>query len=158
MDITFKTDGAHFNLRVAAVILDGGKVLAMTDERSPYFYLPGGKIALNETSEEAVLRELREELGIEAAVVRPIYIAQSFFTEEGSGENFHEICFYLLIDCRDTDLVSRGESFIIKERHHTLEFKWLDVNALESAYFYPVFLRDRLKNLPEGVEVITERR
>lgn len=158
MDITFKTDEARFNLRVAAVILDGGKVFAMTDERSPYFYLPGGKIALGETAEEAALRELREELGIEAKIVRPLYIAQSFFTEEGSGENFHEICFYLLMDCTDTDLGSRGESFIIKERHHTLEFKWLDVDSLEDAYFYPVFLRDRLKALPEGVEVITERR
>ena len=83
MDITFKTEGARFNLRAAAVIIRDGKVLAMSDERSPYFYLPGGKIALGETAEEAALRELREELGIEAKLVRPLYIAQSFFTEEG---------------------------------------------------------------------------
>ncbi|MBR5948726.1 MAG: NUDIX domain-containing protein [Clostridia bacterium] len=158
MDITFKTEGARFNLRAAAIMINDGKVLAMSDERSPYFYLPGGKIALNETAEEAALRELREELGIEGSVVRPLYIAQSFFTEEGSGERFHEICFYLLVDCSSTDLLSRGESFIINERHHTLEFKWLDVNALEDAYFYPTFLRERMKNLPEGVEMITERR
>lgn len=158
MDISFKTEGARFNLRTAAIILNEDRVLAMSDERSPYFYLPGGKIALNETAEEAALRELREELGIEGSVVRPLYIAQSFFTEEGSGENFHEICFYLLVDCSITDLLSRGESFIIKERHHTLEFKWLDVNALEDAYFYPTFLRTRLKKLPEGVGMITERR
>lgn len=158
MDITFRTDGARFNLRAAAVIVNENRVLAMSDERSPYFYLPGGKIALGETAEEAALRELREELGIEAKVVRPLYIAQSFFTEEGSGENFHEICFYILIDCSDTDLISRGESFIIKERHHTLEFKWLNVDSLEEAYFYPTFLRKRLKELPEGVEMITERR
>jgi len=158
MDITFKTDGARFNLRAAAVIMNENKVLAMSDERSPYFYLPGGKIALGETAEEASLRELREELGIEAKVVRPLYIAQSFFTEEGSGENFHEICFYILIDCSETDLASRGKSFIIKERHHTLEFKWLDVADLENEYFYPTFLRERMKKLPEGVEMITERR
>lgn len=158
MDITFKTEGARFNLRAAAVIINENRVLAMSDERSPYFYLPGGKIALGETAEEAALRELREELGIEAKVVRPLYIAQSFFTEEGSGESFHEVCFYILIDCSDTDLVSRGESFIIKERHHTLEFRWLDVDNLENEYFYPTFLRERMKKLPEGVEMITERR
>ena len=158
MDITFRTDGARFNLRAAAVIVNENRVLAMSDERSPYFYLPGGKIALGETAEEAALRELREELGIEAKVVRPLYVAQSFFTEEGSGESFHEICFYILIDCSDTDLASRGESFIIKERHHTLEFKWLDVADLENEYFYPTFLRERMKELPEGVEMIAERR
>lgn len=158
MDITFKTEGKRFNLRAAAVIMNENRVLAMSDERSPYFYLPGGKIALGETAEEAALRELREELGIEAKVVRPLYIAQSFFTEEGSGESFHEICFYILIDCSDTDLISRGKSFIIKERHHTLEFKWLDVADLENEYFYPTFLRERMKKLPAGVEMITERR
>ena len=158
MDITFKTEGSRFNLRAAAIMINDGKVLAMSDERSPYFYLPGGKIALGETAEEAALRELREELGVEAAVVRPLYIAQSFFTEEGSGESFHEICFYLLIDCSNTDLVSRGESFIIKERHHTLEFRWLDVDNLENEYFYPAFLRKRMEELPESVELITERR
>lgn len=158
MDITFKTEGTRFNLRAAAVIMNENRVLAMSDERSPYFYLPGGKIALGETAEEAALRELREELGIEAKVVRPLYIAQSFFTEEGSGESFHEICFYILIDCSDTDLISRGKSFIIKERHHTLEFRWLDVDSLENEYFYPTFLRERMKKLPEGVEIITERR
>lgn len=158
MDITFKTEGKRFNLRAAAVIMNENRVLAMSDERSPYFYLPGGKIALDETAEEAALRELREELGIEAKVVRPLYIAQSFFTEEGSGESFHEICFYILIDCSDTDLASRGESFIINERHHTLEFRWLDVDSLENEYFYPTFLRKRMKSLPESVEMITERR
>ncbi len=149
MDITFKTEGTRFNLRAAAVIMNENRVLAMSDERSPYFYLPGGKIALGETAEEAALRELREELGIEAKVVRPLYVAQSFFTEEGSGESFHEICFYILIDCSDTDLASRGKSFIING---------LDVADLENEYFYPTFLRKRMKELPAGVEIITERR
>ncbi len=156
MDISFKTDGARFNLRAAAVIVNNEKLLAMTDERSPYFYLPGGKIALGETAEQAVLRELREELNIEASVIRPLYIAQSFFTEEGSGERFHEICFYILVDCANTALVSRGESFIINERHHTLEFEWLDIAGIENEYFYPVFLRKRLRELPKSVEIITE--
>ena len=56
MDISFKAGNEKFNYRVCAVILHAGKILAMHDERSPYFYLPGGRVKLGETAEEAVLR------------------------------------------------------------------------------------------------------
>ena len=156
MDVSFKTDDGRFNLRVAAIILNGGKVLAMSDERSPYYYRPGGKIAFGETAETAVLRELREELGIEAKVVRPLYIAQSFFNEEGSKEHFHEICFYFLVDASETDLLSRGEGFRLQERHHSLQFEWLEIARLEKTYFYPLFLKTRLADLPASPQLVTE--
>ena len=64
MDITFKTDSGIFNYRVCAMILHDGKILAMQDDRSPYYYLPGGRVAMGESAEDAVLREVQEELGI----------------------------------------------------------------------------------------------
>lgn len=45
VDISFKAGNEKFNYRVCAVILHGGKILAMHDERSPYFYLPGAASA-----------------------------------------------------------------------------------------------------------------
>ena len=62
MDITFLTDTGRFNYRVCAVMLNENKILAMQDERSPYYYLPGGRVSLHETAENAVLREIKEEL------------------------------------------------------------------------------------------------
>ena len=47
MDITFKTSEGKFNYRVCAVIINDDKILAMQDERSPYYYLPGGRVSLN---------------------------------------------------------------------------------------------------------------
>ena len=38
MDITFKTSEGKFNYRVCAMIIAENKILAMHDERSPYFY------------------------------------------------------------------------------------------------------------------------
>lgn len=71
MDISFQNGNAKFNYRACAVILQEGKILAMRDERSPYFYLPGGRVQMGETAEQAVLRELAEELRISARIVRP---------------------------------------------------------------------------------------
>ena len=82
MDITFETEAGRFNYRVCAVLLDRGRILAMHDERSPYFYLPGGRVRMGERAEDAVLREVREELGIEARILRPLWLSQSFFTED----------------------------------------------------------------------------
>lgn len=38
------------------MIISDGKILAMHDERSPYCYLPGGRVEMGETAESAVIR------------------------------------------------------------------------------------------------------
>ena len=43
MDLTFQTDSGVFNYRVCAMILHDNRILAMQDDRSPYYYLPGGR-------------------------------------------------------------------------------------------------------------------
>ena len=108
MDITFETEAGRFNYRVCAVLLDRGRILAMHDERSPYFYLPGGRVRMGERAEDAVLREVREELGIEARILRPLWLSQSFFNEDVVRVDYHELCLYFLLDAAGTDLLSRG--------------------------------------------------
>ena len=66
MDLTFKTEEGMFNCRVCAVFLHDGKLLVIGGQHPPYYYLPGGRVQLHEPMETAVLREVREELGIEA--------------------------------------------------------------------------------------------
>ena len=156
MDITFRTPEGRFNYRVCAITVDGERLLAMKDERSPYFYLPGGRVSLHETAEDAVLREVREELGIEAHIVRPLWFNQAFFMEKVSGERFHELCIYYLLDISKTDLLSRGDRFDGIERHHTHRFTWLSFDEVEREYIYPIFIRKQIRKLPEAFEMIAE--
>lgn len=67
MDIKFEVDGYKFNIRSSCIIKDKShsKVLltnmrAITDHEA--FVLPGGRIELLENSEEAIKREIEEEL------------------------------------------------------------------------------------------------
>lgn len=154
MDITFKTEQGRFNYRVCGMIIHDNKILAMHDERSPYYYLPGGRVQLGETVEDAVLREIREELEINAAIVRPLWFNQGFFTEDVSGEQFHEICLYFLMDISHTDLLSKGEQFALNERNHRHTFEWLDFDRLKDEYFYPIFLKEKIWDLPEHLTMI----
>ena len=128
----------------------------MHDDRSPYYYLPGGRVAMGETSENAVIREVQEELGITPKIVRPLWLNQAFFTEDVDNIRYHELCIYFLMDISNTDLLERGNPFTSKEGHRTHIFEWLAVERLKNEYFYPLFLKKDIFNLPNAFTIRTE--
>lgn len=156
MDISFKAEDKKFNYRVCAIILYNGKILAMRDERSPYFYLPGGRVELGETAEQAVIREVEEELNITAKIDRPLWLNQAFFKEEVDHLNYHELCIYFLMDISDTDLLTKGERFTMLEGNHVHDYEWLEFERLKKEYFYPIFLKEAIFDLPEFFTIRTE--
>ena len=156
MDISFNQENQRFNYRACAMIISENRILAMHDERSPYFYLPGGRVKMGETAEQAVVREIWEELGVKLKIARPLWLNQAFFTEEVDGIRYHELCIYFLMDSSNTDLSERGNSFIRMEGKHTHVFEWLEFDRLKNEYFYPIFLKNQIFNLPQEFTIRTE--
>lgn len=156
MDISFRYDNQKFNYRVCAMIISDNKILAMHDERSPYFYLPGGRVTVGETAEQAVIREVQEELGVIPKILRPLWLNQAFFTEDVDHLRYHELCIYFLMDLSETDLLAKGNRFTLREGQHTHEFEWLEFGRLKDEYFYPRFLKKDIFNLPDEFTIRTE--
>ena len=156
MNVSFKIDNEKFNYRVCAMMISDGKILVMHDERSPYYYLPGGRVEIGETAENAVIREIQEELGVTAKIDRPLWLNQAFFTEDVDNLHYHELCIYFLMDIKDTDLLSRGEKFTTNEGKRVHSFKWLEFDRLKDEYFYPIFLKKEIFNLPDVFTIRTE--
>lgn len=119
MDLSFKCDNKKFNYRVCAMIISDNRILAMHDEHSPYFYLPGGRVSMGETAEQAIIREMLEELGTTPKIIRPVWLNQAFFTEDVTNLCYHELCIYFLMDISGTDLLNKGDKFTKAKGKHT---------------------------------------
>ncbi|MFR5876370.1 MAG: NUDIX hydrolase [Eubacterium sp.] len=157
MDLTFKTEQGIFNYRVCAIIINDNKLLAMKNDRSPYYYLPGGRVEIHETAEDAVLREIKEELCVDAEIIRPLWFNQGFFIEDTTQERFHELCIYYLFDVSNTDLINTDSIFVTRKSKHNEVFHWLDIDSLKNQYLYPLFIKDKINALPEHFEILTEK-
>lgn len=101
-------DGARRMLLVAACALidaDGRVLLTQRPEgksMAGLWEFPGGKVEMGETAEEALIRELREELGIETKVA---CLAPLTFASHAYGD-FHLLM--PLFVCRRYEGIARG--------------------------------------------------
>ena len=84
------------------------------------------------------------------------YIMPSFFTEDVTNLCYHELCIYFLMDISGTDLLNKGDKFTKAEGKHTHVFEWLEFSKLKDEYFYPLFLKKAIYDLPDEFTLRTE--
>ena len=109
---------------VAAVIVDHGRVFATQrgyGDWKDYWEFPGGKIELGETPEEALRREIREELDTGIAVKEKITTIEYDYPE-----------FHLSMDCFLAE-VTEG-SLVLKEHEAA---RWLRNDELDTVRWLP---------------------
>jgi len=155
MDISFKTLEGRFNYRVAGLIVRDNKLLIMQDQGQPYYYVPGGRIKMNEKSEDAVKREIREELGIEVNVNRMLWVNENFFEVETLQERFHEVCFFYLLEIEDENALTHSE-FVVDEEGKIHTYYWKNLEEIKYINLYPQFLREKVVDLPLHIKHIVE--
>jgi ADP-ribose pyrophosphatase YjhB (NUDIX family) len=135
--ICFDVDGARFQLRAAAVVVCDGRLLLHRAAGDPFWSLPGGRVEAGEPGERAVLRELREEIGVADAVVeRTLGVVENFF--EHAGLRWHEVGFVFAVASPELARRARAaDGFEGIEGHVRLEFRWFECAALASLEIYP---------------------
>ncbi|MCB2153674.1 NUDIX domain-containing protein [bacterium] len=154
VDLTFKTGKGNLNIRVGAIIIDDGKLL-MVKDTSPYFYSVGGRVRINETSEEAVVREVLEETGLELEIDRLGFIHENLFKEDLTEEQFHEITFFYYMKNRG-DVKPKFTSFA--EAGVEVSLHWIPLEEVSGTYLYPEFFKTMLDSKSDKIEhVITKQ-
>ena len=144
--IKMKTERLNFKFRVSGIIIKDNKILLVDMDDSNFLCLPGGYVELGETTEEACLRELEEEVGKKFKIDEYCGVIENFFRNK-FNKNIHEISFYYTLtpleklDTTNFTLMENNKGNIIK-----LDFKWVDIEELEKYDIRPNFLKMILKN------------
>lgn len=120
-------------LIVRALIIRNRKILVCKSGVSNYFFLPGGHIEFGETMQEALSRELSEEMGAKVVKARFIGGVENLFIQNGVKK--HEISFAFQVKI-DIDTV------ISKEEH--ISFSWLAMDEFIEAQVLPPALKDAI--------------
>lgn len=143
--------GVRFNYRVAGVCIDEGHVLLYTAPSVDFWFLPGGRVEVGERSEQALVREVEEELGVRVSIGELLWVAENFF---GLAPLYHELGFYYQVALppgspyQDKTRVYRSPTEVGDEA----TLRWFPLATLRQVNLLPAFLKDSLRHLPPGTK------
>jgi ADP-ribose pyrophosphatase YjhB (NUDIX family) len=153
--ITFAQNGTRFNYRVAGVCIEDDHILLWGAEGEDFWTLPGGRCEMGESSTEALLRELREELRLEVKIGRLLWVAENFFRFDDT--DFHELGLIYEVSLPVAGHLQKGNTYRTTDGANEIKFEWFPLAELKSVRLVPSFLQDSLLQLPESPQRIEHR-
>ena len=135
-DFRTKVDRTVFGVRATALIIKDSRMLVIEDKDG--FYTIGGAIRVNEATEDAVIREVKEELGVISKVGQLAFVVENRF--EQAGVHYHNIEFHYLVDLLE------DAPLTMQEDAKPLPCQWLALDDLYTVNLKPAFLKTTLPN------------
>ena len=145
MDLKIKTEKEEFHARACGIIKQKNSFLIMRVNKTPYYHIPGGYIEIGEDSKQAVIREIKEEIGCDIEKAELFAIQENFWTR--NDKKCHGIEFYYIIkpkceiEVKDYQRIEND-----KGEEKLLDFKWITPEELKDVDLKPNNIRDMLIN------------
>jgi len=134
---------------VAAVILNqSGRMLMVRKRDTAMFMHPGGKFEEGETSEEAIVRELREELGFELGTGDFQYVGR--FAADAANEPGHRVDCDVLLTVVEEEGVAAAE---------IEELLWIDPRDMDDIRVAPLtssVLRAYVRTMSSAIQGLSD--
>ena len=152
-DLTIDLAEGRLNCRAGGIIIHKGKVLFHKNTQDTYYALIGGRVQICESSDDTVIRELKEELGKEVEITGYIATVENFFNAK--GKKYHEILFVHkaeFIDENDKKILETLQN-IENDKENHVQYEWIDINDIDKYDIRPSVIKDVLKsnNFPTHV-------
>ena len=139
MIITMTEEGIRFGGRVGAIIFNENKTKILLENQNDKLYMfPGGRIDVHEDSQNAIERELKEELNI-TADLKLKYIVEMFL--KSPRTKYHEIGFYFITQIDEKVIQSNFKSL-----DGDSNFVWVPIEKLEQYNVLAKPIKDKVFN------------
>ena len=135
-DIKVKDENGKFRLRVSGMLIKNNKLLVHETQKFKGYCLPGGHVEVGESTKQAILREMKEELNIDVEIIDLFCINENIYNVDETASQ--EINYYYNLKCLTplSDL-----PFSVKEIDKGIEkehkFDWIDISELCDKNFKP---------------------
>ena len=143
-DIIINDDESNFkfNFRVAGIFVNDSKILFQKCEKDNYYSLIGGRVKYGETTIEALIREIQEEIGIKVnkKEIKLINVSENFF--KYNGKEFHELLFIYKINNKQIDQISEIKTL---DKTNVVN-KWYDISKLNVMDVRPNIITNLIEN------------
>ncbi len=156
-DMCISCDEGFINIRVGAIILKDGHFLMAGNDQVDYLYSVGGRLKFGETAEEAVVREVLEETGVQMDIDHLGFVHECYFMgdfPDKLGKTIYELSFYFYMKVPD-DFEPVSNSFT--ENDHNEYLEWVSADTTKT--IYPAFFRTELNIAEQTVKhFVTDER
>lgn len=122
----------HIETIARGVCVRNGKVLLCYPRDRSYSYLPGGHIEFGETGREALVREMKEETGLDATAGDLLGVVESSFVQKGEKH-----CEINLIYAMEVKVKGEGEQRNVSSCEDWICFDWVDCDKIDSVNLLP---------------------
>ena len=159
MDARIVIDEYRLKLRTTGIIIHDNKILIEKYDDKLYF-LPGGTINLYENSEDAIVRELKEELDKDFVIDELVSIKEEFYISKVNGLKNHHINFYYKMKFKnesDIDSVDLGR---LENDHGNMiqhHYKWVSISDLENIKLIPKEIKQEIIKGDYNIHGIIEK-
>ena len=133
-DFRTKLNQTVFGVRATALIVKDNRLFVIEDEDGCYTI--GGAIQVNETTEDAVVREVKEELGVASRAGQLAFIVENRFNQ--AGIHYHNIEFHYFVDLLE------DAPLTMQEDAKPLPCRWIALDDLHTVELKPAFLKSAL--------------
>jgi len=146
-DWNFSDANSSCSFRTAGVLIRNNKLLLQSFKGD--YALPGGRVNFGETAKAGVIREFKEELNVDIAFQRLIWVEEHFW--KWDNKDMHSLCFYSLVSLKNNSALPDDFTGAALDNKEVL-YEWVALDNLASLPVYPPFIKDKIKNIADGVE------
>ena len=122
------------------VCVRDGKLLLCRAKGGSSTYLPGGHIEFGETGRQALVREVKEELGVESSTGAFLGVVENAFLQHGKPHAVINLVYELRLGNGERGM-GNGELPSLQSQEDWIEFEWCELNRLDEANLLPPVFR-----------------